>query len=315
MFIRGSAPAWRLGLSGQWATALLGWKRVGTWRLYWAGLFGAFSGFLLLLGGCGSVASRGINAEGVRLFQQSRYDEALQKFQKAIYLNPKDADGYYNLAATYHRLGVLNQRPSDLKQAEHYYHMCLDQNPDHRECYRGLAVLLVEQGRGEEAFRLLKSWADRRPDLADPKIELARLYEEFGDRETAKDYLVSALGVEPSNPRALAALGRLRELSGDTLQALADYQRSLEANRFQEGVQQRVAALRAQMPGHLVASPGPRLASSGPLGNSPSSASGPSFGGALSPARGPSSVNSAGSPGWQPASGPQRMVGGLQSWR
>ncbi len=224
-------------------------------RILWEVVLAGTLAPILLLGGCGSVASRGINAEGVRLFQQSRYDEALQQFQKAIHLNPKDADGYYNLAATYHRLGLLNQRPSDLKQAEHYYHMCLDQNPDHRECYRGLAVLLVEQGRGEEAFRLLKGWADRRPDLADPKIELARLYEEFGDRETAKDYLVSALGVEPSNARALAALGRLRELSGDTLQALADYQRSLEANRFQEGVQQRVAALRSQMPTNLAAIP------------------------------------------------------------
>jgi len=247
-----------------------------------AGWFlGVIGGLILLFGGCGSVASRGINAEGVRLFQQSRYDEALQKFQKAIYVNPKDADGYYNLAATYHRLGVLNQRPSDLKQAEHYYHMCLDQNPDHRECYRGLAVLLVEQGRGEEAFRLLKGWADRRPDLADPKIELARLYEEFGDRETAKDYLVSALGVEPSNARALAALGRLRELSGDTLQALADYQRSLEADRFQEGVQQRVAALRSQMPGNLTTAAG-----------SPTPAS-PGAGGVQG----------------------NRMVGGVQSWR
>ncbi|HPP54236.1 MAG TPA: tetratricopeptide repeat protein, partial [Thermoguttaceae bacterium] len=121
-----------------------GWARVICWG--WLACLG--------LAGCGSVASRGINAEGVRLFQQSRYDEALQQFQKAVYLDPKDADGYYNLAATYHRLGVLNQRPSDLKQAEHYYHMCLDQNPDHRECYRGLAVLLIEQGKGEEAFRL-----------------------------------------------------------------------------------------------------------------------------------------------------------------
>lgn len=251
-------------------------------RISLAGLAVWTAGTCAMLGGCGSVASRGLNAEGVRLFQQSRYDEALHQFQRAVFLNPTDADGYYNLAATYHRLGVLNQRPSDLKQAEHYYHMCLDQNPDHRECYRGLAVLLIEQGKGDEAFRLLKGWADRRPDLADPKIELARLYEEFGDRESAKDYLVSALAVEPANARALAALGRLRELSGDTLQALADYQRSLDVDRFQEGVQQRVAALRSQMPSNLPAAPGSTLA------RSPSTAGG---------------------------SDQPRMVGGIQSWR
>lgn len=210
----------------------------------------------LALAGCGAVASRGLNAEGVRLFDQTRYDEALQQFQKAVYENPTDPDGHYNLAATYHRLGALNQRPSDLKQAEHYYHMCLDQDPDHRECYRGLAVLLVEQGKADEAFRLVQGWVDRKPGVSEPKIELARLYEEFGDRDTAKDYLVSALTLEPDNARALAALGRLREQSGDTLQALADYQRSLQADQFQAGVRERVASLRSRVSPGLPAAPG-----------------------------------------------------------
>lgn len=209
----------------------------------------------LAAAGCGSVASRGLNAEGVRLFDQTRYDEAMQQFQKAVAENPTDADGYYNLAATYHRLGMLNQRPSDLKQAEHYYHMCLDQDPDHAECHRGLAVMLVEQGKGDEAFRLLQTWADRKPSAAEPKIELARLHEEFGDRATAQDYLVNAITQDPGNARAFAALGRLREQSGDTLQALADYEQSLKADRFQGGVQQRVASLRSRMNPGIPAAP------------------------------------------------------------
>lgn len=147
---------------------------------------------LVMAAGCGQVASRGINAEGVRLFEQTRYDEAIEQFQLAVHEDPNDPDGYYNLASTYHRLGTLNQRPSDLKQAEHYYRMCLDRNPDHRECYRGLAVLMAEQNRAEEGFALIKGWVDRNPAASEPKIELARLYEEFGDKQTAKDYLLNA---------------------------------------------------------------------------------------------------------------------------
>jgi len=200
---------------------------------------------LVLWSGCGSFASQGINAEGVRLFDQTRYEEAMQQFQRAIENDPTSADGYYNLAATYHRVGTLGKQAADLTQAERYYYLCLDRNPDHAECYRGLAVLLVEQGRAEEAFRLLQGWADRRPNSPEPNIEIARLREEFGDREGAKQHLADALLVESSNARALAAMGRLREQDGDQGRALANYQQSLTANRFQPEVAARVATLQS----------------------------------------------------------------------
>ena len=69
----------------------------------------------------------------------------MHQFQEATYDDPCDADGYYNLAATYHRIGRLEHRQADLNQAECYYNQCLDRNPNHVNCHRGLAVLLAEQ--------------------------------------------------------------------------------------------------------------------------------------------------------------------------
>ena len=200
---------------------------------------------LSLSAGCWGFAARGKNAEGVRLFQQARYNEARQQFEQATYEDPTNADGYYNLAATYHRLGKLGNRAPDLKKAEDYYNQCLDHQPNHAECYRGLAVLLAEQGRSEEAFRLIEGWVDRQPGLVDARIEMARLFEETGERRAAKEHLLQALAIDPDNPRALAALGRLRELLGENAQALADYQRSLWRDRFQPEVAARVAALQS----------------------------------------------------------------------
>lgn len=198
-------------------------------------------------GGCGTIAAQGENAQGVRLFEEARYQQALQKFHKAINCDPKNADGYYNLASTYHRLGTLEGDESKLSQAEQYYRMCHDRDPNHQQCYRGLAVLLIERGRSQEAFRLMEDWVDRQPTLAAPKIELARLFEEFGDPDTAKAHLLDALAIDHDNPRALAALGRLREQAGQQGQALADYQRSLWCDRFQPEVAARVAALRSTL--------------------------------------------------------------------
>ena len=202
---------------------------------------------LCLTSGCGSFAARGLNADGVRRFEQAQYQDAIGRFQKAIANDPNNADGYYNLAAAYYRLGTVNKRQSDLDQAESYYNQCLDRNPDHAECYRGLAVLLAEQSRSEEAFRLMEGWVDRRPNLPEPKIELARLFDESGDRNSAKERLIEALTIDPDHPRALAALGNIRQQMGEHAQALADYQRSLWHNRFQPEIAARVAALQSTL--------------------------------------------------------------------
>lgn len=196
--------------------------------------------------GCGMVANSQ-NSEGVRLYQQGYYQGAIQRFQQATASDPRDPDGFYNLAATYHRMGKLNNRKEDLAQAENLYNQCLDRDPNHRDCYRALAVLLVEEGRTEEAQRLLQGWASRNATSAAPKIELARLSEELGNRDAAKNYLVDALAVNPYDARALAALGRIHEETGNTAQALADYERSLWHDRSQPEVAARVSTLRATM--------------------------------------------------------------------
>jgi tetratricopeptide (TPR) repeat protein len=201
------------------------------------------AGLCLSLSGCGSFAAQGHDAEGVRLFQQARYQDAVREFQTAAYEDPNDADAYYNIAATYHRLAKLEKRPSDLSQAECYYNQCLDRNPNHTECYRGLAVLLAEQNRKDDAFTLLDRWMQRQPASADAKIELARLNDEYGNRQAAQDLLNEALVCDPTNPRTLTALGKLREDAGDKAQALANYQRSLAEDSRQPLVASRVSAL------------------------------------------------------------------------
>lgn len=191
------------------------------------------------------MTTQALNAEGVRLYQMGNYAQASDQFQRAIVSNPRSANAYYNLASSLHKSGKLQNRQEDLLQAEQLYNQCLEHNPNHAECYRGLAVLLSEMGRQDAAFRLLNGWSSRSPHLADPRIELARLLEENNDIQQAQTRLAEALTIDPNNARALTALGRLREVSGDPAQALANYQRSLEINRFQPAIEARVASLQA----------------------------------------------------------------------
>jgi superkiller protein 3 len=193
------------------------------------------------------MGAQGHNVDGVRNYQLGRYHDAIQDFQQALVLDPDDADAYYNLGATYFALGKYNSDPTLLSQAEGLYHQCLDIDPDHTECYRGLAALLVDTNRSESAFTLLKRWAGTSYHRADPRIELARLHEEFGDQQAAIQHLTEALHIDSSNARAWAALGRLREQRGELAQALSNYQQAYNLNQFQPGVSHRIASLRQSL--------------------------------------------------------------------
>ena len=207
--------------------------------------------------GCTNMTTQALNAEGVRQYQSGNYLQASEQFQRAIAANPKSANGYYNLASALHKNGKLFNRPEDLAQAEQLYNQCLNYDPNHTECYRGLAVLLSETGRQDATHRLLEGWISRSPNLADPRIELARVLEETNNVPQASARLVEAIEIDPNNSRALTALGRLREVQGQNAQALADYQRSLNINRFQPEIAARVAALTATSASLLPITPAP----------------------------------------------------------
>lgn len=222
---------------------------VATAPARWPAWVGPPAAALLLVAavGCNTVTSQASNSEGVRLYQQGAYPAAAQSFQKAIAANPQGADGYYNLAASLHKTGTIHNRPDDLGRAEMLYNQCLERDPNHVDCYRGLAVLLSETDRRDAAFRLLNNWNLANPTSPEPKIELARLLEESGQPQQATAQLAAALSVDAKNARAFTALARLRDQAGDHRQALANYQRSLELNRFQPEVAARVAALTAAL--------------------------------------------------------------------
>jgi tetratricopeptide (TPR) repeat protein len=224
-------------------------------RCHLAAGWGLLALVLTASSGCSEFLAQGRNAQGVRLYQQAQYQDALREFQEAIYKDPKNPDGYYNIAATYHRMGSAQHSKADWDQAEHFYNLCLDQNDNHVDCYRGLAVLLAEQGRNDEAFNLIERWAASKPTTADAKVELARLYEEFGDRQKSKENLIEALAIQPDHARALAALGKIREDAGETSQALANYQRSLNSDNNQPQLASRVTALRGGMPTSATTTP------------------------------------------------------------
>ena len=201
---------------------------------------------LMCTAGCRMVA-QGRNVDGVRYFQQGQYPTALARFDSALTVDPQNADTFYNKAAVYHRMGLATRDSNTLTQAESLYNQCLNINPNHVDCHRGLAVLLSETGRTDKAFTLLRNWTIQSRQSADARVELARLYEESGDGRSAETALNEALALDLRNWRAHAALGRIKEQAGDFPQALQNYQYAYSINRYQPELQQHIAMLQSRV--------------------------------------------------------------------
>ena len=200
------------------------------------------------------------NNTGVSLYQQGRYAEALSVFEQAKQAEPTNPDTYYNLASTYHRLGTAAKDKKMLDNAESIYNQCLDLAPNHVDCHRALAVLLVDTGRSDKAFALVRNWAQRSPGLSDARVELARLHQEFNQTKVAEQYLNEALAMDPNNSKAWAARGKMRENAGELMQAVQNYQQSLALNSMQPELYQRVGAINVRLAQSAVANTGTTIA-------------------------------------------------------
>jgi len=216
---------------------------------------------ILFVLGC---ASRNYNAEGVRYYGQARYDAAIAAFQSALQTNPNDSNTLYNVAATYHqsartllRSGHTAAAQQQYEQAAQYYQLCLTRDANHANAYRGLAALYMDCQDGEHAYQLLNHWHTANPGKTEPKLELARYYQEFAQicmiqgrteyaqrcREATERLLQEVLAIDPANYHAFRALGYLKEQSGDLSGAVSEYQRSLQIYPQQKDLEDRVAAL------------------------------------------------------------------------
>ena len=198
---------------------------------------------MVLTIGCRSFTAHALNAEGVRRMKRGQVVEAANYFQRARATDPEDADACYNMAILAHGRAVGSQSEPDFRQAEEYYRQCLDRNPSHADCYRGLATLYADEGRAEDGFVLLESWANQDPGNPEPKIELARLYNEYGRLNRAEICLQQALAIDPNNVRALNSLGYVFEQKGMYADASAVYCRSLQIMPSQQSIARRQSCL------------------------------------------------------------------------
>ena len=195
-------------------------------RLGAAALFGcavAFSSFA-----CGAAGGRDGSAEprsnaeydlARDSFQNGRPREALDHAQKALELNPDNADAAYLAAAVLLAFCALDESSSDCRfgEAEKFTRKAIEASPEHRDAKNALGVILIHQKRYDEAIAVLKPLtADilyNSPEKAWGNLGWAYLMR--GSNDEAIDALRRAVASQPLFCVGNYRLGLAYERKGD----------------------------------------------------------------------------------------------------
>jgi Flp pilus assembly protein TadD len=117
------------------------------------------------------------NDLGFVLERQGLSDEAVEMYRKSVEIDPESAPANYNLAAALARSG-------EFAEAELHFRAALAMVPN-TQSYTGLGIVLLQQGRAEEAMASLRDAIAADPKNAAAHQELAKVLVSLGRMDEA----------------------------------------------------------------------------------------------------------------------------------
>jgi protein O-GlcNAc transferase len=207
--------------------------------------------------------ARSLIEQGVALAQQGRMDDAGHYFQRALQIQPEDADAHNNLGivlaqqgkfdealAHYHEalrlkpgflpalnnLAIALHRQGKLDEACAFYQQVLLMEPDHAHAQNNWGVALLEQERLDEAAECFHKTLRLQPGLADVHYNLGVVYREQGLMNEALAHIQEGLRLQPN--------ARFRALSATLLPPI--YQSPADVMAWRQRLTDGVRQLREQ---------------------------------------------------------------------
>ncbi len=196
---------------------------------------------LLWLAGCGLGASKSgndmeasrVNSQlGIEYLRKGDIELARGKLEKAVELNPRNAEA---LGA----LGLLYANTGEISKSEKHYEKSLDLNPDEPSVLNNYGALLCAQGKYTKADQQFRR-ATQNPRYQTPEVSLTNAgvcARKLPDDAAAEKYFREALD---RNPNFADALGQMALL-------YADQARYLNARAFLQRYQTLKAPMTREM--------------------------------------------------------------------
>jgi tetratricopeptide (TPR) repeat protein len=132
-------------------------------------------------------------SKGLSYYDQGRWHEAIEAFEKAALAEPDYALAYFGLGITYSRLELWEEALASFAKA-------VALSPYHAEAYLGLGVAYTVLGRNNDALEVCRKAVQIKPQYAQAHYALALIYLKLGDQASA----LEAWGVLKKLDRSLA---------------------------------------------------------------------------------------------------------------
>ncbi len=166
-----------------------------------------------------------LHSLGVIVFQEGKYNEAIELISKAI-----QEDG---CVAKYHNtLGIILEALGKFQEAVHAYQKAVTIKPDYAEAYHNMAIALQSLGRYDAAVEKCTQAISLEPNFARAyntrafSLEKQKLYD-----EAIKNYR-QALQLEPNLVEAYNHLGVLLNEQGKIDEAIKNFRQALQCDPY-----------------------------------------------------------------------------------
>ena len=157
------------------------------------------------------------------LIGQGAHGEARTHLNRAILLDPGNANAYFFL-------GKIEQTLGDLPAAIELYNEALELKADFEVVHGYLTTALLESGQREAAEAMLLKALSANPRSVHLHLSLGTLYSGFNGVEKAEQCYRSALAINPESNEAHNNLGVILLKQGQSAAAIASFKRALQIN-------------------------------------------------------------------------------------
>jgi tetratricopeptide (TPR) repeat protein len=163
------------------------------------------------------------NGLGDALLKKGSVDEAIIHYQKALQINPDDAEAHYNLG------NALLQKGS-VDEAIVHYQKALQINPGYAEAHGNLGNALIQKGSVDEAITQYQTALQIEPDNFIGHNNLGNTLIQKGSVDEAIIQYQMALQINPAYAKAHYNLGNALFQKGSVDEAIAHFQKALQIN-------------------------------------------------------------------------------------
>ncbi len=152
----------------------------------------------------------------------AKHDLALQEFQKALAINPRDSEAIKGMAGAYVRMGRI-------QDAEDSYKRAIALKPGYWDGYNSLGFFYYNQKRYADAIKQFERVIQLTPDNAAAHSSLGGQFQNVGDYQKAEEEFKKSIALAPSY-EAYANLGSLYEMQKRYAESAEMTKKALQIN-------------------------------------------------------------------------------------